>query len=58
MTPLQEHPVHLLLLLNPEENLRVFFRRFLIGHLAPNSHMDGYLGFMPPEALALSNGYP
>jgi hypothetical protein len=40
-----------------EENLRVVSRRFLIGHLAPNPAMDGYLGLMPPEALALSNGY-
>jgi len=41
-----------------EQNLRVFFRRFLIVHLTPNTDMDGYLGFTPPEALALSNGYP
>jgi hypothetical protein len=41
-----------------EENLRLFFGRFLIGHLATNPDMDGYLGFMSPEALALSHGYP
>jgi len=41
-----------------EENLRVFFGRFLIVHLAPNPDMDDYLGFTPPETLALSNGYP
>jgi len=41
-----------------EENLRVFFRCFLIVHLATNSYMDDYLGFMPPEALALSNSNP
>jgi hypothetical protein len=40
-----------------EEDLRVFFRCFLIGHLATNPDMDGYLGFTPPESLALSNGY-
>jgi hypothetical protein len=40
-----------------EENLRVFFGPFLIVHLAQGSDMDGYLGFRPPEALALSNGY-
>jgi hypothetical protein len=41
-----------------EENLRVFFRCLLIVHLAIHSYMDGYLGFTPPEALALSNDYP
>jgi hypothetical protein len=41
-----------------EESLRVFFGRFLIVHLAQGSNMDGYLGFTPPEALALSNRYP
>jgi hypothetical protein len=40
-----------------EENLRVFFGRFLIGLLGSNTNMDGYLGFVPPEALALSNRY-
>ncbi len=38
--------------------VRLFFRPFLIVRLAPNTNMDGYLGFTPPEALALSNGYP
>jgi hypothetical protein len=41
-----------------EESLRVFFTRFLIGHLAPNFDMDAHLGLMPPQALALSNGCP
>jgi hypothetical protein len=40
-----------------EENLRVFFRHFLIVDLAPDADMDGYLGFTPPEALALTNSY-
>jgi len=38
-----------------EENLRVFFRRFLIVHLARSSNMDGDLGFRHPKALAVSN---
>jgi hypothetical protein len=38
-----------------EEDWRVFFRCFLIGHLASNPDMDGYLEFTPPVALALSN---
>ncbi len=29
-----------------EANLRNFFRCFLIVHLATNSYMDGYLGFV------------
>jgi hypothetical protein len=33
-----------------EENLRVFFGRFLIVHLTPHSDMDDYLGFIPPES--------
>jgi hypothetical protein len=33
-----------------EQNLRFFFGRFLIVPLAPNSDMDDYLGFTPPEA--------
>jgi hypothetical protein len=41
-----------------EEELRVFFGRFLIGHLATDHDMDGYLGFTPPETLALHNSYP
>jgi hypothetical protein len=41
-----------------EENLRVFFGRFPIVHLARNRGMDDYSGFTPPEALALSNGCP
>jgi len=36
-----------------EESLRVFFGRFLIVHLAPNSDMDGYLGFNPLKPYAL-----
>ncbi|MFZ0449834.1 MAG: hypothetical protein WAL98_11390 [Desulfatiglandaceae bacterium] len=36
-----------------EQNLRVFFRPFLIVHLAPNTDMDGYLGFTPPNPHAL-----
>jgi len=36
-----------------EEGLRVFFRPFLIVHLAPNTDTDGYLGFMPPKRHAL-----
>ncbi|MFZ0449912.1 MAG: hypothetical protein WAL98_11780 [Desulfatiglandaceae bacterium] len=39
------------------ENLKLFFGHFLIVHLASNSGMDGYLGYTPPEALALSNSY-
>jgi hypothetical protein len=58
MTPLEGHPVHLLLLRIPQqENLRVFFGRFLIVYFAPDSDMDGYLGFPPPETLGLSDGY-
>jgi hypothetical protein len=38
-----------------EEDLRVFFRRFLIVHLAPNPDMDDYSGFTYPEALVLSD---
>ncbi|MFZ0450262.1 MAG: hypothetical protein WAL98_13570 [Desulfatiglandaceae bacterium] len=34
-----------------EQNLRVFFRRFLMGDLAFNPGMDAYLGFTPPGAL-------
>jgi hypothetical protein len=41
-----------------EEELRVFFGRFLIVHLATNPEMDGYLGSTPPEVPALSHGYP
>jgi uncharacterized protein YfaT (DUF1175 family) len=41
-----------------DENLRVFFGRFLIGHLAPTPDTDDQLGFTPPEPLALSDGYP
>ncbi|MFZ0448607.1 MAG: hypothetical protein WAL98_05130 [Desulfatiglandaceae bacterium] len=41
-----------------EENLRVFFGRFLIVHLAQNPDMDDCSGFTPPEPLALSNGCP
>ncbi len=40
-----------------EEKLRVFLGYFLIVHLAQGFDMDDYLGFTPPEALALSNGY-
>jgi len=64
MTPLQEHPVHLLfiashfILCRQEEGVRLFFRPFLIVHLATYADMDDYLGFTPPEALALFNGYP
>jgi len=32
-----------------EQGVRVFFRPFLIVHLAPNSDMDDYLGFMSPN---------
>jgi hypothetical protein len=34
----------------PKQNLRVFFGRFFIGHLATNPGMDGYLGLMPPNS--------
>ncbi|MFZ0449799.1 MAG: hypothetical protein WAL98_11215 [Desulfatiglandaceae bacterium] len=33
--------------------MRVFFRPFLIVHLAPNTGMDDYLGFTPPNPHAL-----
>ncbi len=36
-----------------DENLRIFFRCFLIVHLARAAAMEGYLGFTPPKALAL-----
>jgi hypothetical protein len=36
-----------------EQGVRVFFRPFLIVHLAPNTDTDGYLGFMPPKPHAL-----
>ncbi len=29
--------------------MRLFFRPFLIVHLAPNTDMDGYLGFTSPN---------
>jgi len=35
-----------------EESLRFFFEHFLIVHLAPNTDMDGYLGFTPPKPYA------
>jgi len=35
-----------------EPDVRLFFGCFLIVNLATNFHMDGYLGFTPPEALA------
>jgi len=35
-----------------EVNLTIFFRRFLIVHLATNCDMDDYLGFTPPKALS------
>jgi len=31
--------------------VRLFFRPFLIVHLAPDTDMDNYLGFTPPEDL-------
>jgi hypothetical protein len=36
-----------------EENLKVFFGRFLIVHLAVNCDMDDYLGFRLPGLGAL-----
>jgi hypothetical protein len=36
-----------------EQGVRLFFRPFLIMHLAPNTDMDGYLGFNPPKPHAL-----
>ncbi|MFZ0449318.1 MAG: hypothetical protein WAL98_08750 [Desulfatiglandaceae bacterium] len=36
-----------------EQGVRLFFRPFLIVHLAPNTDMDGYLGFTPPKPHAL-----
>ncbi|MFZ0451100.1 MAG: hypothetical protein WAL98_17825 [Desulfatiglandaceae bacterium] len=36
-----------------EPGVRLFFRPFLIVHLAQNTDMDGYLGFMPPKPQAL-----
>jgi len=36
-----------------EQGVRVFFRPFLIVHLAPDTDMDDYLGFMPPKPQAL-----
>ncbi|MFZ0452079.1 MAG: hypothetical protein WAL98_22830 [Desulfatiglandaceae bacterium] len=36
-----------------EPGVRVFFGPFLIVHLAPNTDMDGYLGFTPPKPHAL-----
>ncbi|MFZ0451985.1 MAG: hypothetical protein WAL98_22360 [Desulfatiglandaceae bacterium] len=59
MTPLQEHPVHLLLIAShficcsQEEGLRVFFRPFLIVQLGTGFDMDGYLGVTPPKPHAL-----
>jgi len=32
-----------------EQGVKVFFRPFLIVHLAPNTDMDGYLGFTSPN---------
>ncbi|MFZ0450412.1 MAG: hypothetical protein WAL98_14340 [Desulfatiglandaceae bacterium] len=59
MTPLQQHPVHLLLIAShfiyysQEPGVRLFFRPFLIVHLAPNTDMDDYLGFTPIKPYAL-----
>ncbi|MFZ0447859.1 MAG: hypothetical protein WAL98_01335 [Desulfatiglandaceae bacterium] len=36
-----------------EPILRLFFRPFLIVHLAPNTDMGGYLGLTPPKPYAL-----
>ncbi|MFZ0448033.1 MAG: hypothetical protein WAL98_02220 [Desulfatiglandaceae bacterium] len=36
-----------------EQGVRLFFRPFLIVHLAPNTDMDGYLGFTPPKPHVL-----
>jgi hypothetical protein len=36
-----------------EPGVRLFFRPLPIVHLAPNTHMDGCLGFMPPKPYAL-----
>ncbi|MFZ0448466.1 MAG: hypothetical protein WAL98_04425 [Desulfatiglandaceae bacterium] len=36
-----------------EQGVRLFFRPFLIVHLAPHTDMDGYLGFTPPNPHAL-----
>jgi hypothetical protein len=41
-----------------DENLRVFFGRFLIVLLAQTPDMDAHSGLMPPEPSALSHGYP
>ncbi|MFZ0450952.1 MAG: hypothetical protein WAL98_17075 [Desulfatiglandaceae bacterium] len=59
MTPLQEHPVHLLFIAShfnyysQEPGVRLFFRPFLIVHLAPNTDMGDYLGLTPPKPYAL-----
>jgi len=36
-----------------EPGVTLFFRPFLIVHLAPNTDMDDYLGFTPPNPQAL-----
>ncbi|MFZ0450589.1 MAG: hypothetical protein WAL98_15225 [Desulfatiglandaceae bacterium] len=36
-----------------EQGVRLFFRPFLIVHLALDADMDGYLGFTPPKPHAL-----
>jgi len=40
-----------------EARLRVFFRRFLMVHLAQGFDMDDYLEFTPLKAFALHKGY-